>query len=175
VDSCGVCNGNGTTCATDIYSEIDPSFFSSSTFRSIVLPVTLTVMLSLIVLGFVAMHRRKQRILKSRSLASLASSASLSNKIKGFSAAPHKLGISVSWVEYRCLQTHVPQMPDELELQEGDIIFKLLEFDDGWAKGYNTRTQEEGIFPVSFAEKFSPEIRPGASTSATSPPSPATK
>ncbi len=162
MDACGVCNGNCVIDPQGVMSEVEPNFFTTNTFRFIVLPVASATILCIAILGLVAARHRKKQLQKTKSLASLASSASLSNKIRGFSSAPHKLGISVSWDEYRCIQTHVPQMPDELELQEGDIIFKLLEFDDGWAKGYNTRTQEEGIYPVAFSEKFSPEIRPGS-------------
>lgn len=69
------------------------------------------------------------------------------------SGPPSKFGISVRWDEFRCILAYEPQMPDELELAVSDIVFKLFEYDDGWAKGYNTRTQREGVYPVSFTEK----------------------
>lgn len=61
------------------------------------------------------------------------------------------LGISVNFSDnqYRVLQSYTPQLTDELELQTNDVIYMLKEYDDGWAKGFNTRTEKTGVFPVS--------------------------
>jgi hypothetical protein len=119
------------------------SFFQSTLFLHIILPLILVVLVATLIIIMVLcirLHRKSK-------LASITSSA-FRAKI-----SHHKMGMSVSWDEYKCIHRYEPSMPDELELLEGDIVFKLLEYDDGWAKGYNTRSQEEGIYPLSFTEK----------------------
>ncbi|KAI3651309.1 hypothetical protein MP228_004790 [Amoeboaphelidium protococcarum] len=80
------------------------------------------------------------------------------NKRKNLGRRPsqtsaNRMGISVKFDEYRVTLPYTASMPDELDLKEGDIVFKLFEYDDGWAKGYNTSTQKEGVYPVSFTER----------------------
>jgi hypothetical protein len=63
------------------------------------------------------------------------------------------VGVSVRFDEFRCIHKYEKQMPDEIEIEVGDVLFKLFEYDDGWAKGYNTRTGQEGMYPVGFTER----------------------
>ena len=178
VDVCGVCNGDGSSCPQTAIGQAT-TFFGSGTFKLIVLPVGLTLLVTVIALATLLMVRRKKQAngngaggggiggLDALGLGGaggagggVLSSSFFKSKI------PHKLGMSVSWDEYRCVHTYEQTMPDELELREGDILFKLFEYDDGWAKGYNTRTQEEGIYPVSFTEKVTPGIAHGGGQNA---------
>jgi hypothetical protein len=46
------------------------------------------------------------------------------------------------------VHAYPPQMPDELELNAGDIVCLALYFDDGWALGYNVTTGLKGAFPL---------------------------
>jgi hypothetical protein len=148
VDYCGVCNGRNTTCDTSLSAVYNPNFFKSNIFYYVVIPiVTCAIMIVVAVSAVLAVRKRlfDQR----------TSKAKFAGKNR-FVPSTHssKIGVSVRWDEYRCLHDYDPQMPDELGLKEGDILFKLLEYDDGWAKGYNTRTQEEGVYPVSFTERM---------------------
>jgi hypothetical protein len=49
---------------------------------------------------------------------------------------------------YVVVHPYPPQMPDELELNSGDIICLALNFDDGWALGFNVTTGLKGAFPL---------------------------
>lgn len=107
--------------------------------------LAVTIPLAILLLALLAYYiRRTYRKQDNNSL----SSSAFRSKIHH-----HKMGMSVCWDEYKCIHRYEPSMPDELELLEGDVVFKLLEYDDGWAKGYNTRSQEEGIYPIGFTEK----------------------
>ncbi|KAK4509464.1 Septin spn4 [Mucor velutinosus] len=46
------------------------------------------------------------------------------------------------------VHAYPPQLPDELELNAGDIVCLALYFDDGWALGYNVTTGKKGAFPL---------------------------
>lgn len=49
---------------------------------------------------------------------------------------------------YVVVHPYPPQMPDELELNYGDIICLALNFDDGWALGFNVTSGLKGAFPL---------------------------
>lgn len=49
---------------------------------------------------------------------------------------------------YVVVHPYPPQMPDELELNSGDIICLALNFDDGWALGFNVTSGLKGAFPL---------------------------
>jgi hypothetical protein len=49
---------------------------------------------------------------------------------------------------YVVIHLYPPQMPDELELNPGDLICLALHFDDGWALGFNVTTNKKGAFPT---------------------------
>lgn len=49
---------------------------------------------------------------------------------------------------YVVVHPYPPQMADELELNYGDIICLALNFDDGWALGFNVTTGLKGAFPI---------------------------
>jgi hypothetical protein len=122
--------------------------------------VAVSSLLILGLLGFFGYRRHKHAridsIRRKNSKSRLSRSQKILSQVSASSSA--KVGISARFDEYRATMDYDPQMPDELELHEGDIVFKLFEYDDGWAKGYNTRTQEEGVYPVSFAEKSVPNM-----------------
>lgn len=148
VDYCGVCNGHNDTCTSDPFqaSRNDPAnFITTPTFKKYVLPAV-CVFGFLLLLFFIFFYIR-HRDLKN------PHTSLISSKLLPRSGPLHRVGISVRWDEFRCILAYEPQIEDELELLVGDIVFKLFEYDDGWAKGYNTRTQLEGIYPVSFTEK----------------------
>ncbi|KAJ3358686.1 hypothetical protein HDU91_005151 [Kappamyces sp. JEL0680] len=68
--------------------------------------------------------------------------------------------------EYVCTAAYIPQIADELAMQPGDLVTIQLLFDDGYAKGTNHTTTQQGIFPVSHIEErlgsssASPKLNP---------------
>ncbi|KAI9304708.1 hypothetical protein BJ944DRAFT_288423 [Cunninghamella echinulata] len=46
------------------------------------------------------------------------------------------------------IHTYSPRMEDELSLNIGDMILRVLPFDDGWALGVNLATGLKGAFPL---------------------------
>ena len=44
---------------------------------------------------------------------------------------------------------HIPQLPDEVKLNIGDLVEVKQVFEDGWAYGINTATKIDGTFPVN--------------------------
>lgn len=49
---------------------------------------------------------------------------------------------------YEVKHPYPPQMGDELGLHVGDIVCMAMNFDDGWALGFNVTTGLKGVFPV---------------------------
>ncbi|XP_037049279.1 uncharacterized protein LOC119083642 isoform X2 [Bradysia coprophila] len=56
-------------------------------------------------------------------------------------------------VAYRAIYKYRPQNSDELELQEGDIVYVLEKCDDGWFVGTSQRTGYFGTFPGNYVER----------------------
>ncbi|CAG8577611.1 5496_t:CDS:2 [Racocetra persica] len=64
---------------------------------------------------------------------------------------------------YTVIDTYVPTLPDELEIQVGDKVTVLVIYDDGWVQGINeTQGGVKGVFPqhcvnmnISFNNKRS--------------------
>jgi len=49
---------------------------------------------------------------------------------------------------YTVISTYTPTLGDELEIQPGDKVSILVEYDDGWCQGVNhTRGGTKGVFP----------------------------
>ncbi|RHZ52171.1 hypothetical protein Glove_464g21 [Diversispora epigaea] len=49
---------------------------------------------------------------------------------------------------YTVIATYTPTLPDELDIQPGDKVAILVEYDDGWVQGINeTRGGTKGVFP----------------------------
>jgi hypothetical protein len=49
---------------------------------------------------------------------------------------------------YTVIATYTPNLSDELDIQPGDKVTILVEFDDGWVQGINeTRGGTKGVFP----------------------------
>lgn len=55
---------------------------------------------------------------------------------------------------YRALYKYKPQNPDEMEMDEGDIVYVLEKCDDGWFVGTSQRTGCFGTFPGNYVEKL---------------------
>lgn len=171
IDTCGVCNGDNSTCNTAVPSHSLPPWIYTLCIPAIVG----TLVLSSLLLLLFSRYRQKKSppsayssspssaftptkyLSNPFSVSNSMSPATLSarNVPAGIPASKQrrKMGISVLWTEYKCVHSYEAKLLDELDLKEGDMIFTLFEYDDGWAKGYNTRTQEEGVYPVSFTKK----------------------
>ncbi|EIE91484.1 hypothetical protein RO3G_16195 [Rhizopus delemar RA 99-880] len=49
---------------------------------------------------------------------------------------------------FTVIATYIPTLSDELEIEPGDRIELLVEYDDGWCQGINiTRNYAKGVFP----------------------------
>ncbi|XP_055704270.1 uncharacterized protein LOC129802464 isoform X19 [Phlebotomus papatasi] len=57
-------------------------------------------------------------------------------------------------IPYRALYKYKPQNPDEMEMDEGDIVYVLEKCDDGWFVGTSQRTGCFGTFPGNYVEKL---------------------
>lgn len=55
---------------------------------------------------------------------------------------------------YRAIYKYRPQNSDELELEEGDVVFVLEKCDDGWFVGTSQRTGYFGTFPGNYVERI---------------------
>ncbi|XP_055687265.1 uncharacterized protein LOC129792352 isoform X23 [Lutzomyia longipalpis] len=53
-------------------------------------------------------------------------------------------------IPYRALYKYRPQNPDEMEMEEGDIVYVLEKCDDGWFVGTSQRTGCFGTFPGNY-------------------------
>ncbi|KAJ3091269.1 hypothetical protein HK102_001121 [Quaeritorhiza haematococci] len=47
---------------------------------------------------------------------------------------------------------YIPRMPDELVMMNGDVVMIRKIHTDGWAMGYNERSGQEGMFPMTLVE-----------------------
>ncbi|KAI7882594.1 hypothetical protein K492DRAFT_118517, partial [Lichtheimia hyalospora FSU 10163] len=46
------------------------------------------------------------------------------------------------------ISTYTPTLSDELDIQPGDQVEVLVEYDDGWCQGVNlSRGSSKGVFP----------------------------
>ncbi|XP_059612596.1 uncharacterized protein LOC132259068 [Phlebotomus argentipes] len=57
-------------------------------------------------------------------------------------------------IPYRALYKYKPQNPDEMDMDEGDIVYVLEKCDDGWFVGTSQRTGCFGTFPGNYVEKI---------------------
>ncbi|KAI8065903.1 hypothetical protein BC940DRAFT_303157 [Gongronella butleri] len=49
---------------------------------------------------------------------------------------------------YAVIATYTPTLSDEIDIQHGDQIELIVEYDDGWCQGVNlTRGNAKGVFP----------------------------
>ncbi|XP_076368239.1 uncharacterized protein LOC143255824 isoform X2 [Tachypleus tridentatus] len=55
---------------------------------------------------------------------------------------------------YRVLYSYRPQNEDELELQEGDVVYVMEKCNDGWYVGTCVRTGLLGTFPGNYVERI---------------------
>lgn len=58
--------------------------------------------------------------------------------------------MSVEMAEVFCEAVHgyQPQMEDEMELREGDVVYLIFQLDDGWGYGLNLASSAPGVFPL---------------------------
>lgn len=58
--------------------------------------------------------------------------------------------MSVEMAEVFCEVAHgyQPQMEDEMELREGDVVYLIFQLDDGWGYGLNLASSTPGVFPL---------------------------
>ncbi len=54
---------------------------------------------------------------------------------------------------YRALYNYQPQNEDEVELQEGDVVYVMEKCDDGWFVGTSQRSGIFGTFPGNYVAK----------------------
>lgn len=66
----------------------------------------------------------------------------------------YDLHIFVCLFRYRALYRYRPQNTDELDLEEGDIIYVLEKCDDGWFVGTSQKTGHFGTFPGNYVTKL---------------------
>ncbi|KAI8377759.1 uncharacterized protein BYT42DRAFT_356624 [Radiomyces spectabilis] len=74
------------------------------------------------------------------------------------SAEPEK---SLTQIEelFEVVHPYPPQMGDELGLHVGDIVCLAMQFDDGWALGFNVTTGSQGVFPLVCVVPASEELQ----------------
>ncbi|CAG8752957.1 12407_t:CDS:2, partial [Gigaspora margarita] len=64
------------------------------------------------------------------------------------SSPPLVAGIAAFGCSYTVIDTFVPTLPDELDIQLGDKVTVLVVYDDGWVQGVNeTQGGVKGVFP----------------------------
>jgi hypothetical protein len=59
---------------------------------------------------------------------------------------------------YQVKHPYPPQMGDELGLHVGDIVCVAMNFDDGWALGFNVTTGLKGVFPIVCVTSLPEEL-----------------
>ncbi|KAG1443315.1 hypothetical protein G6F56_010715 [Rhizopus delemar] len=63
-------------------------------------------------------------------------------------AATNQEATPTSLGTYTVIATYIPTLSDELEIEPGDVIELLTEYDDGWCQGINvSRGNAKGVFP----------------------------
>ena len=177
VDACGVCNGNHSSCSAKLGGSGD---YPGKAFLQIGLPILLLALTGTI-LGYFLLTCEKGVPWLSKKVNDINKYTHHENSFKiarkssflkapcptwrKFTPPPHanaKRGsdqempqnIVLKFDKYRVMTAYRPLMNDELELRVGDVILKIFEFDDGWAKGFNTCTGKEGMYPISLTEKI---------------------
>ncbi|KAI8983767.1 hypothetical protein BDB01DRAFT_709947, partial [Pilobolus umbonatus] len=57
--------------------------------------------------------------------------------------------------------TYSPTLSDEIDIQAGDQVEILVEYDDGWCQGINlSRGHAKGVFPKHCVSSTAPNIGP---------------
>ncbi|ORX44098.1 hypothetical protein DM01DRAFT_1295575 [Hesseltinella vesiculosa] len=56
---------------------------------------------------------------------------------------------------YAVVATYTPTLSDEIDIQLGDQVELVVEYDDGWCQGINlTRGSAKGVFPRHCIEQY---------------------
>ncbi|KAI9301182.1 hypothetical protein BJ944DRAFT_153680, partial [Cunninghamella echinulata] len=56
---------------------------------------------------------------------------------------------------FNVVSTYTPTLSDEIDIQLGDRIEILVEYDDGWCQGVNlSRGNAKGVFPRHCVDQF---------------------
>ncbi|KAH9490000.1 hypothetical protein Btru_036227 [Bulinus truncatus] len=56
--------------------------------------------------------------------------------------------------QFQCVRKYIAQQPDELTLEEGDVINVTRKMADGWCEGERIRDGNKGWFPASHTEEI---------------------
>ncbi|KAI9483676.1 MAG: hypothetical protein EXX96DRAFT_478787 [Benjaminiella poitrasii] len=57
--------------------------------------------------------------------------------------------------------TYTPTLSDEIDIQVGDQVEVLVEYDDGWCQGINlSRGGQKGVFPKHCLDYYTPTTEP---------------
>ncbi|KAI9492296.1 hypothetical protein BDB00DRAFT_440962 [Zychaea mexicana] len=66
----------------------------------------------------------------------------------------------VEMAELFCEAVHSypPQVQDELDIREGDIVYLIFQLDDGWGYGLNVSTSQTGVFPLVCVARAREEL-----------------
>ncbi|KAJ1910871.1 hypothetical protein IWQ60_010423 [Tieghemiomyces parasiticus] len=135
-----------------------PSLGDSNGRRTlaIVLPVVLGTLFLLLLLAAILLIRRRRRTAQGhvKQLLPTASSRRLFSGKVGRSSPSKPTAVrsprhlSVDPLRCRVVHPFTPRMQDEIALTPGDICLLFRTFDDGWAIGFNTNTNQEGTIPL---------------------------
>lgn len=60
--------------------------------------------------------------------------------------------------KYVAIFDYVPQQGDEIEIREFDVLNVKQKGEDGWFKGYNVNTSQEGLFPGNYCQKYGDQV-----------------
>ncbi|KAI7854456.1 hypothetical protein BDC45DRAFT_508425 [Circinella umbellata] len=56
------------------------------------------------------------------------------------------------------IHSYPPQVDDELDLREGDVVYLIFQLDDGWGYGLNLSTSQTGVFPLVCVTRAREEL-----------------
>ncbi|KAI9256551.1 hypothetical protein BDA99DRAFT_141402 [Phascolomyces articulosus] len=56
------------------------------------------------------------------------------------------------------VHSYPPQVADELDIREGDVVYLIFQLDDGWGYGLNLSTSQTGVFPLVCVTRASEEL-----------------
>ena len=56
------------------------------------------------------------------------------------------------------VHSYPPQVEDELDLREGDVVYLIFQLDDGWGYGLNLSTSQTGVFPLVCVTRAREEL-----------------
>ncbi|KAG1299092.1 hypothetical protein G6F66_001120 [Rhizopus arrhizus] len=152
-DACSYCRTNGTdTCCRSVHCL--------KVSVGVIIGITIGCLAFLGILGglayfFYYKKKMKDKTVKKQPFPDTCSvfgyeSLAASQRVLLPSSKPPPLTIQPQPIEefYEVKHPYPPQMGDELGLHIGDIVCVAMNFDDGWALGFNVTTGLKGVFPL---------------------------